>query len=172
MSSLDDQTYQENTGALKIPKRKPGRPAGALAKDQEERLVDRVQEMYKTIEHMLTTEQRAYYKRAFSGKEAFDPMKHAEFFAVLYSIYAQDILLEAIPKKIVSQDIAQTLREYRMALKELDDMKARRDKEQEAKNEQSKLVDPTRKSSQSRLDEIIERASKEPAGRGRGRTRL
>lgn len=165
MSNLREFEPQDGTGSLKIPKRSPGRPKGALNKPKGElaTLTERVEKMFETIEHMLTPDQREYYKRAFSGKEPFDPMKHAEFFTLLYGVYANDILLEAIPNQVVSQDIAQTLREYRMSLKELDDMKERRRKDAEAKENNERLVDTTRESSKSRIDEIIERASKSSA---------
>ncbi len=175
MSNIRDFEYAENTGGLKIPaKRKAGRPAGTLnrPKQGEVALVDRVKEVYEVIQHLLTPEQREFYQRAFTGKESFDPMKHAEFFAILYGVYANDILLEAIENKVVSQDIAQTLREYRMSLKELDDMKRARAKEQAVKDDQGKLVDPTRESSQSRIDEIIERASKATERRVSRRTSI
>lgn len=161
--------YQDGMGSLKIPKRSPGRPRGSLNKPKGElaTLSERVEKMFETIEHMLTPDQREYYKRAFNGKEPFDPMKHAEFFTLLYGVYANDILLEAIPNQLVSQDIAQTLREYRMALKELDDMKERRRKEAEAKENNGQLVDTTGESSKSHIDKVIERATKEAARRSR-----
>lgn len=173
MSNISDFPAQEGTGSLKIPKKR-GRPAGVLNRPKGDNavLTERVEKMYDTIEHMLPPEQREYYKRAFSGKEKFDPMKHAEFFTVLYGIYANDILLEAIENQVVSQDIAQTLREYRMSLKELDDMHARRQKEQDAKNEQSQLVDTTRKPAKSRVDEIIERATTDAERRSRRSSRV
>lgn len=171
MSNIKDFIPQENTGGLKIPQRgRAGRPKGSLNKPKEGEIavVDRVKAIYKVIQHMLTPEQRNYYDLAFSGKVPYDPMKHAEFLAILYGVYANDVLLEAIENKVVSQDIAQTLREYRMALKELDDMKNTRKKEQERQDEQ--LADPTRESSQSRIDEIIERASKNAERRVSRRT--
>ena len=160
--------FEEDTGKIKIPARR-GRPRGVLNKPKGDlaTLTERVKKTYDTIEHMLPPDQREYYKRAFSGKEKFDPMKHAEFFTLLYGIYANNIVLDAIEDNVVSQDIAQTLREYRMSLKELDDMHARRQKELDAKNEQSQLVDTTRKPAKSRVDEIIERASKDAEGRSR-----
>lgn len=170
LSDLDENVFEPQKGELKIVKRGPGRPRGTpnRPKGQAGAMLDRVQNIYKVIEHLLTPEQQEYYRRAFAGKEPFDPLRHAEFFALLYGVYAGDILLEAITEKIVSQDIAQTLREYRMALKELNDMKAQRAKEEAKDDDNAKLVDPTREPSKSRLDQIIERASKE-AARGSGR---
>lgn len=156
-------TPTEQAGNLSLPKRGRGRPPGAptrvATKGETRLLAQRIQKIYEIIEHMLTPEQQEFYKRAFSGKEKYDPMKHAEFFTLLYSVYANDILLEAIDSQTVSQDIAQTLREYRMALKELDDMKRAREKEL-AKDDE-RLIDPTKQPAKSRVDSLIERASQE-----------
>ena len=148
---------QPDTGNLVIPKRKPGRPHGTKNRPKGEAgsLLDQVERVYKVIEHMLTDEQKTYYARAFKGKEPFDPMRHAEFFALLYSVYADGVLLEAIDAKLVSQDVALTLREYRMALKELDDMKRARAKEEAKEDEKGRLVDPTRKSALDRVEAIL-----------------
>lgn len=163
MALFKETDLQENTGELKIPNKR-GRPKGVRSRPKGETgmLLDHVEKVYKIIEHMLTDEQKLYYRRAFSGKEKFDASKIAEFFAILYGIYANNVLVQAIESNIVSQDIAQTLREYRMALKELDDMKRAREKELENNND--RLIDPTSKPKKSRIDEIIERAEREGQG--------
>lgn len=164
---LSKTQMQQNTGTLSIPKRGPGRPKGTTHGDAGV-LMRRVEEMYKIIEHMLTPEQQEYYKRAFSGKEKYDPMKHAEFFTLLYGVYANDILVDVIKSGTVSQDVAQTLREYRMALNELENMQQKREKD--LQKDDDKLIDPTRKPKESRLTALIERIEREGEGTGSGGT--
>jgi hypothetical protein len=153
-------TYQEDTGSLKIPKRKGGRPPGVpnRPKGEAAAVIDQVQHMFELVQHLLTPEQVVYYKRAFQGKEEFDPMRHSEFFMLLYGVYANNTLVTAIKEKIVSQDIAQTLREYRMGLKELDDMRRAREKDNKKGNE-SGVVDPTRESKLGALEAILAESS-------------
>lgn len=168
-TKLQLPTPMQQEGNLTLPKRGRGRPIGGKNKPRGEAgsLLKRVEQIYKVIEHMLTPEQQDYYKRAFSGKEKFDPMKHAEFFTLLYGVYANDILLDVIDSKTVSQDVAQTLREYRMALKELDDMQRARDKELTKGDGQ---IDPTRKPKESRIDTLIERIIEEGSRGSSGET--
>ena len=139
------------------PGRGPGRPPGTKNKPTGEAgdILDSTKRMLKLIEHMLTPEQQEYYKRAFSGKEPFDPLKHAEFFMLLASVYTNDILVQAISEKMVAQDIAMTMREYRMGLKDMDDMLRARAKDKEKNDENSRLVDPTRKPELAFLEGVL-----------------
>lgn len=156
MEDFTDYLPPMNDEAKVVPPKR-GRPKGRRTRPKGElgAMLDRVQNLFKIVEHLLTPKQVEYYRRAFSGAEDFDPLKHAEFFMLMYSVYANDILSEAIGKKIVSQDIAQTLREFRMGLKEVEDMRRAREKDMAKTDDESRLVDPTRKSKVGVLEAIL-----------------
>ncbi len=142
----------KNTGNLNIPPRR-GRPPGARSKKG---IIKTYEKVYTKIENMLTDEQRAYYTRAFQGKEEFDPVKHGELFMLLFTLYTTDVLNEAIEGRVVSQDIAQTVAQYRMGLKDMDEMLRNRDKQRRENEKDERLVDPTRKPKVGVLAGILE----------------
>lgn len=139
--------------------KKRGRPPGRLNTPKEgtqaASMADKVKKLFELVDHMLTPRQREYYKRAFSGKEEFDPLKHSEFFLLLLSVYTNDLVADAITGKEVSQDIAQTIREFRMGLKELNDMQMKRNEMERKQDDEGRMVDPTRQPTTDILDDIL-----------------
>jgi hypothetical protein len=150
-------TEMSEVGGVKIPKRRVGRPPGVKnrPKGAAGDLIDQTKEMFKLIEHLLTPDQQEYYKRAFTGKEPFDPLKHAEFFMLLAGVYTNGIVVQAVQERVISQDVAQTMREYRMGLKDLEDMQRNRAKDQAKKDDDAGVVDPTRKPEVAVLEDIL-----------------
>jgi uncharacterized membrane protein YccC len=127
---------------LEEPKKhkRPGRPPGSV---QQRAMLKRFQEIYDKIKGMLNDEQRSYY----------------ELFMLQFSLYTASVLDEAIENKKISEGLAQTLAQYRMGLKDVEDMHRKREELEAKKDANGKSVDPTRESSESRLDELIARAS-------------
>jgi hypothetical protein len=143
---------------LEEPKKhkRPGRPPGSV---QQRAMLKRFQEIYDKIKGMLNDEQRSYYEKVFSGRAKFDAVKLSELFMLQFSLYTASVLDEAIENKKISEGLAQTLAQYRMGLKDVEDMHRKREELEAKKDANGKSVDPTRESSESRLDELIARAS-------------
>lgn len=143
------------------PKRKVGRPTGSKA---ERAMLKKFEEIYEKIKVIFNDEQKDYYQKVFSGRAKFDPVKMGEIFMLHFSLYNAIALDEAIEGKRFSQDIAQTIAQYRMGLKDVEEMQRKREESDAKKEADGRLVDPTRQSSESRLDKLIERATSQTTG--------
>lgn len=136
--------------------KKRGRPPGSRT---ARGMLKKFQEIFDKIEPMLNDEQRDYYQRVFSGRAEFDAVKMSELFMLQFSLYASTVLDEAIDSKKISEGLAQTLAQYRMGLKDVEDMHRKREDADSKKEANGRLVDPTRQPTKSRLDSLIERAA-------------
>src|SRR6478752_9722725 len=127
--------------------RKRGRPPGARNKATGfKEIMTKFEQVYARVENMLTPEQQKYYKNAFSGKSNFDPVKESELFLRLLGLYTTLLITEAIEKKQPSEAIAATAAQYRMGLKDVEDMQRKRDEIKAKTSDDERMVDPTRKS--------------------------
>jgi hypothetical protein len=155
---MSDWTFDED---FQPPvKRGRGRPKGVRNKTPVQKaMICKIEKLYERVAHMFTAEQRQYYEKAFAGQMAFDPLKEAELFMRLFSIYVTEVMTEGIENKEVSQDVAQLVAQYRMGLKDISDMQLKREDMKAKHGNNNGVVDPTRQSSESHLDEIIRRAS-------------
>ena len=141
------------------PRRKPGRPTGSKGKRGFLKLINRNMDK---VESMLNDKQKKYLKESFAGLVEYDPLIQAEIFMILYQLYITEVMEKAMnstdkegnPSVYVSQDIAQTLGQYRMGLKDVEDMRVRRETQRLKDADNEKHVDPTRKST-SLLAEMI-----------------
>lgn len=126
--------------------RKRGRPAGAKNKATGfKEILVKFEQVYARVENMLTPEQQKYYKNAFSGKSHFDPVKESELFLRLLGLYTTLLITEAIEKKQPSEAIAATAAQYRMGLKDVEEMQRKRDEIKAKDGNDERMVDPTRK---------------------------
>jgi hypothetical protein len=142
------------------PKRK-GRPPGARNKKGFLKLIDK---NYDKLESLLNDKQKQYLKLSFQGMADYDPLIQAEIFMLLYQLYITDVFDNAMnytdPKTgevrpLVTQDIAQTLGQYRMGLKDIEDMRQKRDAQKAKSSDNERMVDPTRKSTDALIAELI-----------------
>jgi hypothetical protein len=141
-------------------KRGRGRPLGVKNKKGFLKLIDR---NYDKLESMLNDKQKEYLRLAFQGLQEYDPLIQAEIFMILYQLYITDVMDKAMnyvdkdgnPSVLITQDIAQTLGQYRMGLKDVEDMKQRREDKKAKASDKDGLVDPTRKSSLPVLESIL-----------------
>jgi hypothetical protein len=148
----------EDELAQMYPLRKgPGRPPGSA---KQRAMLKRFQDVYDKIEVMLNPKQKEYYQKVFSGRAEFDAVRLSELFMLQFSLYTAGVLDDAIENKKISEGLAQTLAQYRMGLKDVEEMHRKREDAESKKDANGRLVDPTRQSSESRLDTLIERANK------------
>jgi len=141
-------------------KRGRGRPPGVKNRKGFLKLIDR---NYDKLESMLNNTQKKYLKESFNGMAEYDPLIQAEIFMILYQLYITDVMDKAMnytdkdgnPTVLITQDIAQTLGQYRMGLKDVEDMKQRREDKKAKTSDKDGLVDPTRKSSQALIESLI-----------------
>ena len=138
------------------PKRhKGGRPPGSKNKGIGVKLMlDKFEQVYKRIEDTLSEEQKSYYRKAFSGNTEFDPVMESELFMRLLSLYAIALVTDGLENKLASKDIAEVVAQYRMGIKDLDEMKRKRREEEKERDDAGAMVDPTRESTLYRFASI------------------
>ena len=137
------------------PKRKAGRPQGARNKSYGVKMMlEKFEAVYKRIEDTLSEDQRKYYRDAFSGKTEFDPVKESELFMRLLSLYATTLITDGLNERRASKDIADTIAQFRMGLKDLEDMKRKREETKVKSGDDGRVVDPTRESALGRFENI------------------
>ena len=142
-----------------VTPKKAGRPVGVRNRTPEERMMQgKLETLFKRIEHMLDPEQRAYLQDVVKGKVKFDALKEAELLIRYISVYTSAILESALtddgmPTK-ASQDVAKVLAEYRMGIKDIEEMTRKREEMKLKTGENEQLVDATRKSPLARFESI------------------
>lgn len=137
------------------PKRGRGRPKGSPNKTMTQKLLlDQFQDLYGRVEHMLSDDQKKYYKEAFNGKHQLDPLKEGELFTRLYGVYVITITTEALAQKRASKEVAENANQYRQMLKDIEEMNRKRQEVKNKNNESGTVVDPTRESSLARFEGI------------------
>src|SRR5688500_9975528 len=105
-------------------RRGPGRPPGAQNKPT---IAQKYEAVSDRVKEMMTPEERSYYERVFAGKAEIDPLALGEFFTLLMTLLATATVNDAIEQKTLTQDSVQMMAQYRMLLKDVDDMQQRRE---------------------------------------------
>lgn len=142
--------FRENNETPSAPVRnRSGRPKGRKNTTPEQKMMmGKLETLYKRIEHMLDPDQKKYLEDVVKGKIAVDPVKEAELLIRYLSVYTSATISEAMDSDPVgsAQDVAKLAGEYRMGIKDLEDMKRKREEMKLKQGEHDGLVDPTRKS--------------------------
>lgn len=158
---MTDKIGNIDLNADEQPKKKRmGRPPGARNRKGFLKLIDK---NYDKLESLLNDKQKEYLKKSFQGLADYDPLIQAEIFMLLYQLYITDIFDKAMNHvnkdgeltPLITQDIAQTLGQYRMGLKDIEDMRIKREAQKAKASDDERMVDPTRKSKNSVLEELI-----------------
>jgi len=131
-----------------------GRPPGAQNKPT---MLKKYEAMYERVKHMMTPDKRDYYEKVFAGKAEVDPLQLGEFFTLLMTLLATATVNDAIEQRTLTQDSVQMVAQYRMLLKDVDDMKYRREVDKRKAKESGRLVDPTRESEDVEIEDILRR---------------
>lgn len=137
-----------------------GRPRGSRNKTPTQRfMLERFENLLKSVEHMLSEEQLKYYKTAFNGREELDPIKEMELLLRLHGVYTMTIITEATGAKKPSKEVSDNVAQQRMGFKDLYDMKRKKEEAEEKRSESQSMVDPTRQSEMGVLDRLLGKAS-------------
>jgi hypothetical protein len=135
--------------------RRTGRPKGVRNKTPEQRMLqNKLEDLYKRVEHMLDPETKTYLKAVIAGKVQIDPVKEAELLLRFMSLYTTAALTWALDRQEINQDLGKVIGEYRMGIKDLEDMKRKREELRLKMGENERLVDTTRKPAMARLEDI------------------
>lgn len=135
-----------------------GRPPGSGNKPT---ILKKYEAMYDRVKHMMTPDKRDYYEKVFAGKAEVDPLQLGEFFTLLMTLLATATVNDSIETKTVTQDSVQMVAQYRMLLKDVDDMRHRREEQKRKAKDNGKVVDPTRKSEMDSVEAIFARIAEE-----------
>lgn len=150
-------------------KRGRGRPTGSKTVLTPKQVITKqTMGLYKSIEHMLTPDQRVYFEAAFNGRAEFDSVMESELFLRFFSVYVTKVLSDQVsdPDMKIVKDFSSILGQFNTALKTLEDMKNKR-LEMELKNkngDESGVVGETRESALGRLQGIFEKYPTERTG--------
>ena len=135
-------------------RRGAGRPPGAPNKPT---ILKKYEALFDRVKNMMTPETRDYYEKVFTGKAEVDPLKLGEFFTLLMTLLASATVNDAIEQKALTQDSVQMMAQYRMLLKDVDDMRHRREETKRKAKDNGKVVDPTRQSEMDSVEAIFAR---------------
>jgi hypothetical protein len=126
--------------------RRSGRPKGSKNRPPGfGEIMKQFERVYGRVEDMLTAEQKQYYREAFSGNAPFDPIMESELLLRLLGVYTTTIITSALEDGKSSEAVAQTVAQYRMGLKDIEEMKRKREDQKAKHGTDERLVDPTRK---------------------------
>lgn len=139
-------------------RRGAGRPPGSPNKPT---ILKKYEAMFDRVKDMMTPDKREYYEKVFAGKAEVDPLKLGEFFTLLMTLLATATVNDAIEQKTLTQDSVQMMAQYRMLLKDVDDMQQRREAAKAKAKNNGKLVDPTRESEMDSVEAIFGRIAQE-----------
>jgi len=139
-----------------VIKRGRGRPPGTPNKPT---ILKKYEALFDRVKDMMTPDKRAYYEKVFAGKAEVDPLKLGEFFTLLMTLLATATVNDAIEEKTLTQDSVQMMAQYRMLLKDVDDMQQRREAAKAKAKENERVVDPTRESKVDSVETLFKRLS-------------
>jgi hypothetical protein len=152
--------FPEEEETPKPSNRPAGRPKGSTNKTMTQRLLlEQFEDLYGRVEHMLSDDQKKYYREAFKGNQPLDPVKEGELFARLYGVYVIVITTEALAKKAASKEVAENANQYRQMLKDIEEMTRKRNEVKAKTNELTDVVDPTRESTLARFQKLHSESS-------------
>ena len=131
-----------------------GRPPGSPNKPT---ILKRYEATFDRVKDMMTPESRKYYEAVFAGKEEVDPIRLAEFFTLLMTLLTTATVNDAIETRTLTQDSVQMTAQYRMLLKDLDDMQQRRESAKNKAKDNERIVNPIRESTTDSVEDIVRR---------------
>ena len=131
-------------------KRGPGRPPGAATPPA--RLS--AQGLYDRVKPLLTPDLRDYLESTMNGDGTFDGMQEMELLLKQLSIYTNSVIGWAQDDGIVTRDVAAIIAEFRMAIKDHEQMRVKRMEMDEKYGNNERVVDPTRLPALARFEDI------------------
>lgn len=136
--------------------RRPGRPKGSTNKPKDDALSrDQLVKLYKRVEHMLDTEHKTYLQSILNGKSGLDALKESELLLRYLSIVVTEALGWALTERKITQELPRLVGEYRMGIKDLEDMRRRREDQKVKHGENDSVVDPTSDVARRRFEDLV-----------------
>ena len=138
------------------PKRRAGRPKGVKNKPVSTAMTQQqLEKLYRRFEHMLDDDHKKYLNGVIKGKVNIDAVHESELLLRYLSILVTEALGWALESKSISRDLSTLVGEYRMGIKDLEDMRRRREEQKVKLGTEERLVDPTSELARSRLDDLV-----------------
>lgn len=129
-------------------KKSRGRPAKlAPAHDAASKLYDRVKPL-------LPDDLREYMEGSLNGELEFDGLHEMELLLKTLSVYTNSVISWAQEDERVSRDVAAVIAEFRMAIRDHEEMRRRRVEMEHKYGDNERVVDPTRKPALARFEDI------------------
>lgn len=129
-------------------KRPPGRPP----MQPPARLS--AQKLYDRVKPLLTPDLRDYLESTLNGDGDFDGMQEMELLLKQLSLYTNSVIGWAQEDGIVTRDVAAIIAEFRMAIKDHEQMRVKRMELDEKYGNSDRVVEPTRKPALARFEAL------------------
>jgi hypothetical protein len=131
------------------------RPRGRPKRTPEEKSTqDQLTRLYNRVEPYLDADHRKYLKGVITGRVSIDALRESELLLRYLSVLVTESIGWALDEGKVTADLAKVIGEYRMGIKDLEDMKRRREEQKIKHGTDERMVDPI-SDAQKRLRESL-----------------
>ena len=134
-------------------KRGPGRPP------KKPPAIESAEKMYERVKPILPADVREYLEKSMQGDVDFDGMLQMDLLLRQLSIYISSVVSWATDDGIISRDVAALIAEYRMGIKDHEEMRRKRIELDHKYGNNGGMVDTTSKPALDRFKDISERDS-------------
>jgi hypothetical protein len=115
----------------------------------------KLEQLYRRVEHMLDEEHREYLQGVLQGRTKLDALHEAQLLLRYLSILATEAIGWALEDQKINKDLGDIIAQYRMGIKDYEDMSRRRDEIKLKRGDDERVVDPSRESAMARLASVV-----------------
>ena len=146
---------QTATEAPKPATPKRGRPRKDAKPSQGSMTQRHLERLYHRVEHMLDEDHKLYLSGVITGKINIDAVFESELLLRYLSILVTESIGWSLESRSVSQDIAKIIGEYRMGIKDLEEMRRKREEQRVKLGKDESVVDPTSDVARRRFEDLV-----------------
>lgn len=117
---------------------------------------ENIAELYSSIAHLLSNEQREYLDKMMQGEADTDALLDLEMFFRIVNVYAMQAVAWSLEERKVTKDIGGILGEVRQGAVAIENMRTKRNEVKAKIDDTERVVDPTRKPTLSFLQSLAE----------------
>lgn len=140
MTNPNPPVFPAKRGPGRPPKRPPAQESAA--------------KLYERVRPLLPDDLRQYLEQSLNGDVELDGLSEMGILLRSLSIYVNSVISWAQEDSIISRDVAALIAEYRMGIKDHEEMKRKRTEMEHKYGDNGRVVDPTSKPALSRFEDI------------------
>lgn len=146
---------------------KAGRPKGArTATATTRQLKKATQSLFYDVEHLLTEDEKDYYREAYNGDRELDPVIEMQLFTRLLGLYVTTVMSQGLTNQTMFKDFGPIIAQYRGLLSDIESMRVKRQeikrKYKDDESNEGGVSDFSRKSANDRFESLFGRDSQGP----------